>query len=274
VLRCILVFVFFALGCARGAPPAPQEGTVRWGAREVRVVYRATVAQRHDPFGPVLAKRTAVPILVAYDRDRYVHLHTAEVPHAFVAWFLASDGAVVDRQRLGRYDEIGVTSQKEARYALLLPAEEFGDAEPPEAVQIEPMPRLQPMPEVVFPGGARLRVELARTERERKRGLMYRTAISRDEGMLFLYPSEQPGHTGGFWMNNTHVPLSLAYISKDGEVVHLVDMEPRTTILHPCPQRWQYALEAPRGWFAEHGVSAGTKVEWPEGFEEWRRQAQ
>jgi uncharacterized protein len=111
----------------------------------------------------------------------------------------------------------------------------------------------------------RMRVELAEREEQRAYGLMERTALDADAGMLFLYPDEQPG-SSGFWMYRTRIPLDIAFLDAEGTIVSILRME-------PCPSpepRWcptyapgtpyHAALEANVGFFARRNVRVGDRV--------------
>jgi uncharacterized membrane protein (UPF0127 family) len=106
-----------------------------------------------------------------------------------------------------------------------------------------------------------LRAELARTAEERERGLMFRETLAGGEGMLFIFDRDQ---ILSFWMKNTLLPLSVAYIASDGRILEIHDMRPGD--LRPVQGRRsaRYALEVPQGWFAETGVSPGDRVTLPD----------
>ncbi|TNE84526.1 MAG: DUF192 domain-containing protein [Deltaproteobacteria bacterium] len=105
--------------------------------------------------------------------------------------------------------------------------------------------------------GNPVKVELAATSKDREIGLMHRESMPADEGMLFIYNDERPR---SFWMKNTLIPLDIAYLSKDGTIVKIAQMEPlsveRTQSLYPA----KYALEMNVGWFEKHDVQNGDKV--------------
>ena len=115
---------------------------------------------------------------------------------------------------------------------------------------------------VVFtdaPGSPRLNVELARTEPEKQRGLMYRTKLADTQGMLFSWGGvEQPRM---FWMHNTCIPLDMMFITRDGVIAGILEQvptlndEPRGV---PCPAA--YVLEVNAGWSRAHGIQSGTMV--------------
>ena len=123
-----------------------------------------------------------------------------------------------------------------------------------------------PMASIVLSddGGVReeLRVELARTAGERSRGLMFREELAEDGGMLFVYVEDTEA---GFWMKDTLIPLSIAFIAADGTILDIQDMESLSEELHRPPGPYRYALEVNQGWFREHGLGTGDRVEVPEG---------
>jgi uncharacterized membrane protein (UPF0127 family) len=106
-----------------------------------------------------------------------------------------------------------------------------------------------------------LTVELARTAEERSRGLMFRQELPEDRGMLFVYEEDT---NAGFWMKDTSIPLSIAFIAADGKILDIQDMEPLSLELHSPPGPYRYALEVNQGWFREHGLAPGDRMELPE----------
>jgi uncharacterized membrane protein (UPF0127 family) len=108
-----------------------------------------------------------------------------------------------------------------------------------------------------------VRVEVADDLFERARGLMYRTALGVNRGMLFVYPDEREL---SFWMKNTLIPLSIAFIDSERRIVDIQDMKP----LDDKPPSYvsadpaQYALEVNQGFFEKRGVKVGDRVELPE----------
>lgn len=103
-------------------------------------------------------------------------------------------------------------------------------------------------------------VEIAVTEESKTRGLMWRKSLSSDSGMLFIYPAEQPLH---FWMKNTYIPLSIAFIKSDGTITQITSMQPLTEEITSSSERVQYALEMNRGWFERNNIQRGDKVFFP-----------
>jgi len=100
-------------------------------------------------------------------------------------------------------------------------------------------------------------VEVAKTPEERARGLMGRKLLSKDEGMLFIFEKED---YHGFWMKDTHIPLSIAFIDKEGRIVKITDMKPLSLETHDPPRPILYALEMNKGWFSTHGLKIGDVI--------------
>ena len=108
----------------------------------------------------------------------------------------------------------------------------------------------------------RVTVEFAVTPEERQKGLMFRESLAPDAGMLFVFPRD---NAGGFWMKDTLVPLTIAYIDASGRVMELFDGVPRdTTTLRPAAA-YRYVLEVNKGWFEAHGLGVGALVQLPSG---------
>jgi uncharacterized membrane protein (UPF0127 family) len=99
--------------------------------------------------------------------------------------------------------------------------------------------------------------ELARTPQQRAVGLMYRRELGANAGMLFVF--EQPGKQC-FWMKNTLLPLSIAFLKDDGEVVDIADMQPHALQLTCSTAPVRLALEMNQGWFAKRGIKAGSRL--------------
>ncbi|MEQ1536205.1 MAG: DUF192 domain-containing protein [Burkholderiaceae bacterium] len=99
--------------------------------------------------------------------------------------------------------------------------------------------------------------QLAMTPAERQIGLMNRPTMPAHEGMLFVFdePTRQC-----FWMKNTLLPLTAAFVADDGTIVNLEDMKPQTLEAHCSTKAVRYVLEMNQGWFAKRGIKAGTKL--------------
>lgn len=106
-------------------------------------------------------------------------------------------------------------------------------------------------------GMYRVKVEVARTQSTRMTGLMHRTEMAADAGMLFVFPQLQ---THCMWMRNTLIPLSVAFIDAQGVVINIADMTPHDETSHCALRPARYALETNAGWFASRKLTAGAKV--------------
>jgi hypothetical protein len=102
-----------------------------------------------------------------------------------------------------------------------------------------------------------IRAEVALTPEQRATGLMYRREMAAHEGMLFVFEQAAPQC---FWMKNTLLPLSIAFLADDGTVVNIADMKPQTLDSHCSAKPVRYALEMNQGWFAKRGIQAGAKL--------------
>lgn len=114
-------------------------------------------------------------------------------------------------------------------------------------------------------GGVPLLVEIADTPAKRSQGLMGRESLPDLAGMLFVWPEDT---ASGFWMKDTLIPLSIAFIDSNGAIVDIQDMEPLDETLHRSPKPYRWAVEANQGWFDEQGISVGDKVQLPDGIAE------
>jgi uncharacterized membrane protein (UPF0127 family) len=111
---------------------------------------------------------------------------------------------------------------------------------------------------VQAPGKPKITVELARRPDHRERGLMYRTQLSDQAGMLFSWPDEQ---VRSFWMKNTCLPLDMLFIARDGTIVGILEQVPTLNEAQrsiPCPAA--HVLEVNAGWARARGVRAGQKI--------------
>ncbi|MEO8805558.1 MAG: DUF192 domain-containing protein [Burkholderiaceae bacterium] len=103
-----------------------------------------------------------------------------------------------------------------------------------------------------------IQAELARTPDEHSIGLMFRKTMAANEGMLFAFdaPRQQC-----FWMKNTLLPLSAAFVADDGSIVNIEDMKPQTLDSHCSAKPVRFVLEMNQGWFAKRGLKAGSKLQ-------------
>lgn len=116
-----------------------------------------------------------------------------------------------------------------------------------------------PLPEqALIIGTTPLRAEVAATAETRERGLMYREKLEEGHGMLFVFSTPQPM---AFWMRNTRIPLSIAYINTEGVIREIYDLRPLDeTAVRSVFGDVLYALEVPQGWFMRHKILPGDRV--------------
>jgi uncharacterized membrane protein (UPF0127 family) len=106
-------------------------------------------------------------------------------------------------------------------------------------------------------GTKKLIAEIAETDEEQSEGLMNRPALGKDNGMLFIF---EEGSTPCFWMKDTQIPLSIAFISKTNTIVKIADMQPLSLTEHCSGQPIVLALEVNKGWFEQNNIKVGDKI--------------
>lgn len=117
------------------------------------------------------------------------------------------------------------------------------------------------LPRVTLSAGMHLiHAQVAATHQQRAVGLMFRKEMPAGDGMLFVF--EQPS-SQCFWMKNTLLPLTAAFVADDGTIVNLADMKPQSTDSHCSSQPVRYVLEMHQGWFSRKHILAGTKLSGP-----------
>jgi hypothetical protein len=118
-----------------------------------------------------------------------------------------------------------------------------------------PQPKL---PTVAITAGMHvIQAEVAQTSGQQMIGMMNRREMGANEGMLFANADSSPRC---FWMRNTLLPLSIAFIADDGSIVNIADMEPQSDASHCSAKPVRFALEMRQGWFAKRGIKAGFKL--------------
>lgn len=121
----------------------------------------------------------------------------------------------------------------------------------------EAAPRIMPEKQIKV-GQQTLTVEVADNENDRQLGLMHRDKMAAQHGMLFIFDDNQPYC---MWMKNTLIPLSVAFADESGQILNIEDMQPQTENPHCAVGAARYALEMNLGWFAEHKIQPGAKIE-------------
>ena len=119
----------------------------------------------------------------------------------------------------------------------------------------EPQTQLQRT--TLFAGMYQIDAQVAQTPRQREIGLMFRKEMPQAEGMIFVF--EQPA-TQCFWMRNTLLPLTAAFVADDGRIVNLADMKPLTDDSHCSEEPVRFVLEMNQGWFARKNIKKGARL--------------
>lgn len=123
------------------------------------------------------------------------------------------------------------------------------------------IPQPQHLPTVTLSAGMyNIVAQVAQTPEQREIGLMFRKAMAPHEGMLFVF--EVPA-TQCFWMKNTLIPLSAAFVTEDGTIVNIEDMAPMTEASHCSRKPVRFVLEMNQGWFTKRGLKAGARLSGP-----------
>jgi uncharacterized membrane protein (UPF0127 family) len=158
---------------------------------------------------------------------------------------------------------VAVTATTGSPAAWVPPTALVGTPIPGAVATLTAAPRL-PTGTVTFTNSlgekVRMTVEIAATEPSRELGLMFRESMPPDAGMIFDFGSET---TSGFWMQNTILPLSIAFIGQDGTIVSIADMEPLNTDTVNAAGPYYYAIEANQGYYQAHNIKAGDKISLP-----------
>lgn len=123
--------------------------------------------------------------------------------------------------------------------------------------QAQTTPQLE-LPRIKISAGMYLiDTQVAATPEQRSTGLMFRREMPPSEGMLFVF---EQAAVQCFWMKNTLLPLTAAFVADDGTIVNLADMKPQTTDSHCSTQPVRYVLEMNQGWFGKKGIKAGYRL--------------
>ena len=114
------------------------------------------------------------------------------------------------------------------------------------------MPRME-----LTTGFYRIDAEVAFDDQNRQTGLMHRRSMAQHQGMLFVFPAVA---THCMWMRNTLIPLSVAFLDEQGQIINIEDMKPQTEDNHCAARPARYALEMNQGWFASKGIKPGARL--------------
>ena len=144
-----------------------------------------------------------------------------------------------------------MTMRKPLAGALLLAVASLALAQDPQTK----LPRVR-----LAAGMHQIDAQVAQTNEQRATGLMFRKEMPQHEGMLFVFDQAS---VQCFWMKNTLLPLSTAFVADDGTIVNIADMKPQTLDSHCSAKPVRYVLEMNQGWFKKKGLAAGARLTGP-----------
>lgn len=125
-------------------------------------------------------------------------------------------------------------------------------------VLFAPLVLAQQMPLVQLNAGMyRITAEMANTPETRQTGLMHRESMAENRGMVFVFDFDA---THCMWMRNTLIPLSVAFLDANGDILNIEDMVPLSEVSHCAAKPARYALEMNKGWFAQRGIAPGDRI--------------
>ena len=127
-------------------------------------------------------------------------------------------------------------------------------------VQAQDAPQMNLQRVKLLAGMHQIDAQVAANSEQRQTGLMFRKDMPQHEGMIFVF---EQATQQCFWMKNTLLPLSAAFIADDGTIVNIEDMKPQTLDAHCSAQPVRYVLEMNKGWFVKKGIKAGGKMQGP-----------
>jgi len=105
--------------------------------------------------------------------------------------------------------------------------------------------------------GHKITAEVAKTTEQVTTGLMHRFSLRPDHGMVFVFDRSEPR---AFWMKNTFIPLSIAFVAADGRIINVDEMQPHDESTHTSRGPALYAIEMRKGWFTERGIKSGDVI--------------
>lgn len=115
-------------------------------------------------------------------------------------------------------------------------------------------------------GKVKIEAEIAQTSEQHEHGLMFRTSLKKNSGMLFIFPNSE---VRSFWMKNTFIPLTIAYFDENKKLLEMIDMQPtksemiQNPIVYPSSKPAKYALEMSLGWFQKNNIKVGDILKIP-----------
>jgi hypothetical protein len=269
VIKIIVAFIFCGLlACRSNQEPVKPKKEKKFEIKIGKEKLRVKVVYKEKDRRKIFEAKEVLPsegIFLMYKRPRYIHLYLRDTQADFSVAFVDKKFQIVQLCDLRHDKGEGITSEKEVSYALFTIRNWFSAKNIKVKDKIEVPEKLKKLKVEETPyvkiKKAKVYVEIAKTEQQRARGLKYRTKLSEDFGMLFIYPFED---YRSFWMEDTRIPLSIAFIKKDLTILSIHDMKPFDKKTTDSEEMVMYALEVNKGWFEKHGIKPGDKVKLPD----------
>lgn len=158
---------------------------------------------------------------------------------------------------LPKFNSITTTRQNLSRLLVLASAAVVASMTVNLAAQAQDAPQMNLERVKLSAGMYQIDAQVAASAEQRQIGLMFRKDMPQHEGMIFVF---EQATQQCFWMKNTVLPLSAAFVADDGTIVNLTDMKPQTLDAHCSEKPVRYVLEMNQGWFAKKGIKAGSKL--------------
>ncbi|MBI5360653.1 MAG: DUF192 domain-containing protein [Planctomycetes bacterium] len=253
------------LSCGSKSPVTPEYCAITVNSLEINAKICATYKDRMECFIKGNPVKDRAGILLIYPEPRNPFICNIGNISEIAAICINRENTITDVFIIPPASETEYSSQTPCRYILFAPIDWNGSAKPqkggsggiPDNVSAI---AAEPETNAIMAGGKNLHVEIADDEYLQRRGLMYRKSMPADFGMLFIYAEED---MPGFWMKNTHIPLSIAYIKSDLTIAEIHDRRPFDLEGIPPKVLVKYVLEVNQGWFKRNNVKAGDKITLP-----------
>lgn len=257
---CCLALLAWSCTPERPAPAARIE-PIRIGEQPCQA-HVVTRQQDSESIPEILRKLAPGEVLLRlFPQESLLEIDLGTVNVSLSVAFVQTGGTVQEVRDVGRSAPRRARAEWIARYFIAAPQGWFAERKIGPGTEITLPPSLQSYQQrdeiPLEIAGRTVRVEVVRDPLRRERGLMFRKTLPPNSGMLFVYPSEQPLF---FWMKNTELPLSIAYLGADGTILEIYNLEPHSERQIASLQPAQFALEMAQGWYHDNHIVPGDRV--------------
>ncbi|MBI4232658.1 DUF192 domain-containing protein [Candidatus Peregrinibacteria bacterium] len=255
-LSAIISASLLAFLCSCSNTAKDNYHTIKFADKTLKVTLCATNEKRNKIANYLLTIKDGEGYLLCYPRERLQAFYAGSISLNGSVAFINSNSEITEIQE---YSKDGVLSSMPAKFVLVT-AQGWFDRNNVKIGAKAALPQEALSPEELYTVKIKdesINVELAITDTARRQGLKFRKQLNKDEGMLFIYRSSK-AHK--FWMQDTVVPLSLAYIKSDWTISSIHDLKPFDETEVPSIEPTQFVLEVAQGWFSQHDIKPGDKV--------------